>query len=304
MQILSSRCHSARRLPIRELDARIAAGLTAALLSLAGATQLGRPTAQTRPEPPPYRILVTNDDGVRAPGIAAVAQVLQAIGTVIIVAPAEQQSSSGHGLITRDPIFRQDLTLPNGLKAIGLTATPASTVRVAIRAILQPKPDLVVSGINRGYNLGYSGYISGTLAAARDGAMFGVPAVAASLAEEATPRDYVAAAEEVLGVARRVKQFGLAPGTFLNVNVPPQPPGGYRGYRMTSQALAAGGDERFVEMKDPSGRSMYWNVFTAGGTAPEGTDMWAVTQGFVSVTPMKLGESDTSQMAALKKVFE
>jgi 5'-nucleotidase len=73
---------------------------------------------------------------------------------------------------------------------------------------------------------------------------------------------------------------------------------------MTSQALAAGGDERFVEMKDPSGRSMYWNVFTAGGTAPEGTDMWAVTQGFVSVTPMKLGESDTSQMAALKKVFE
>ena len=75
--------------------------------------------------------------------------------------------------------------------------------------------------------------------------------------------------------------------------------GGYRGYRMTSQALLAGGDESFVEMKDPSGRSMYWNVFKEGGTAPEGTDMWAVTQGFVSVTPMKLGESDTTQMSAL-----
>ncbi len=283
---------------------RVLTGLTVAMLLLTGAARLGQSSAQTRPEPPPYRILVTNDDGVRAPGIAAVAQILQAIGTVIIVAPSEQQSSTGHGIITRDPIFRQDLTLPNGLKAIGLTATPASSVRVAIRAILQPKPDLVVSGINRGYNLGYSGYVSGTLAAARDGAMFGVPAIAASLAVAATPGGYVAAAEEVLGVARRVKQFGLAPGTFLNVNVPPQPAGGYRGYRMTTQALAAGGDEGFVEMKDPSGRSMYWNVFKEGGAAPEGTDMWAVTQGYVSVTPMKLGESDPSQMAPLRKVFE
>ena len=88
---------------------RLLTGVTAVLL-LTGATHLGRPSAQTRPEPPPYRILVTNDDGVRAPGIAAVAQVLQAIGTVIIVAPAEQQSGSGHGLTTRDPVFRQDLS--------------------------------------------------------------------------------------------------------------------------------------------------------------------------------------------------
>jgi 5'-nucleotidase len=283
---------------------RLLSCLTVVVLLLAEGIGTSRPSAQTRSEPPPYRILITNDDGVRAPGIAAVAQVLQAIGTVIIVAPAEQQSAAGHALITRDPIFRQDLTLPNGLKAIGLTATPASVVRVAIRAILQQKPDLVVSGINRGYNLGYSGYVSGTLAAARDGAMFGVPAVAASLAESATPHEYVAAAEEVLGVARRVKQFGLAPDTFLNVNIPPRPAGGYRGYRLTTQALAAGGDESFVEMKDPSGRAMYWNVFKEGGSAAEGTDMWAVAQGFVSVTPMKLGESDASQLAPLRKLFE
>lgn len=260
--------------------------------------------SQARPEAPPYRILVTNDDGVQAPGLAAVAQILQAIGNVIIVAPSDQQSSSGHGLVTRDPIYRQDLTLPNGMRAIGLTATPASVVRVAVRMIVQPRPDLVVSGINRGYNLGYSGYVSGTLAAARDAAMFGVPAVAASLADEATPRDYVAAAEEVLGVARRVKQYGIAPGTFLNVNIPPMPAGGYRGYRLTSQALAAGGDEGFVEMKDPAGRTMYWNVFKAGGTAAEGTDLWAVGQGFVSVTPMRLGETDVAQAPTLRKVFE
>ena len=280
----------------------IIAVVLVAVASSAPALRAG--ASQARPEAPPYRILVTNDDGVQAPGLAAVAQILQAIGNVIIVAPSDQQSSSGHGLVTRDPIYRQDLTLPNSMRAIGLAATPASVVRVALRMIVQPRPDLVVSGINRGYNLGYSGYVSGTLAAARDAAMFGVPAVAASLAEEATPRDYVAAAEEVLGVARRVKQYGVAPGTFLNVNIPPMPAGGYRGYRLTSQALAAGGDEGFVEMKDPSGRTMYWNVFKAGGTAAEGTDLWAVGQGFVSVTPMRLGETDAAQAPALRRVFE
>jgi 5'-nucleotidase len=269
-----------------------------------GVGLLGGAVAGQPREVPPYRILVTNDDGVLAPGLAAVAQILQAIGTVIIVAPQEQQSRSGHGLVTRDPIFRQDLTLPNGLRAIGLTATPATAVRVAMRMIVQPRPDLVVSGINRGYNLGYSGYVSGTLAAARDAAMFGVPAVAASIAEEAAPRDYVFAAEEVLGVARRVKQYGLPPGVFLNVNIPPHPEAGYPAYRVTTQALGAGGDERFAEMKDPSGRTMYWNVFKAGGTGPTGSDLWAVGQGFVSVTPMRLGETDASQIPPLKAIFE
>src|SRR4249920_80361 len=118
-----------------------------------------------RPDPPPYRILVSNDDGVRAPGIAAIAQRLQGIGDVFIVAPAENQSGKGHSIVTSEPIVRQDLTLPNGLNAIGLTATPASTVNVAILNILTPKPDLVVSGINFGLNLGYSSYVSGTLGA-------------------------------------------------------------------------------------------------------------------------------------------
>jgi 5'-nucleotidase len=274
------------------------------VLVLAAAAFTAALSAGQRPDPPPYRILVTNDDGVQAPGLAAVAQILQAIGTVSIVAPAEQQSSSGHGLVTRDPIYRQDLTLPNGMRAIGLTATPASVVRVAMRMIMQPRPDLVVSGINRGYNLAYSGYISGTLAAARDAAMFGVPGIATSTDERATLNDYIAAAEEVLGVARRVKQYGLAPDTFLNVNIPLPPAGGYKGYRVVSQALMGGGDESFVEMKDPSGRTMYWNVFKAGGTAPEGTDVWAVNQGYVAVTPMRLGETNPAQVEPLRKVFE
>jgi len=260
--------------------------------------------AQQRPQPPPYRILISNDDGVRAPGIAMVAQTLQAIGQVIIVAPAENQSGKGHSVVTTEPVFREDLTLPNGLTAIGLTATPATTVNVAIRNILNPKPDLIVSGINRGYNLGYSAYLSGTVGAAREGAMHGVPAIATSLAEAGAPRDYVFAAEEVLGVARRIKQYGLPPNTFLNVNIPAMPQGGYKGYLITTQALQQGGTESFVETKHPSGRSIYWSQYAEGGTAPQGTDMWAVSNGYVSVTPMKLGEMDPAQVDALKNIFK
>jgi 5'-nucleotidase len=255
-------------------------------------------------QPPAYRILISNDDGVRAPGLAAVAQVLQAIGQVVIVAPADNQSGKGHSIVTSEPIFRQDLTLPNGLTAIGLTATPATTVNVAIRNILTPKPDLVVSGINRGYNLGLSAYLSGTVGAARQGAMLGVPSIATSLAENGAPRDYFYAAEEVLGVARRVKQYGLPPNTFLNVNIPAMPPGGYRGYVITTQALQQTGEEQFAETKHPSGRSIYWNVYQEGGTGPAGTDIRAVSEGYVSVTPMKLGETDSSQFDQLRAIFK
>ena len=259
---------------------------------------------QFRQPPPPYRILVSNDDGVRAPGIAAVAQILQAIGQVTIIAPSQNQSGKGHSIVTSEPVFREDITLPNGLRAIGLTATPATTVNIAIRNIMAPRPDLVVSGINAGLNLGYSGYLSGTVGAAREAAMHGVPAIAASLAAAGVPRSIGAAAEEVLGVARRVKQYGLPPNTFLNVSIPALPEGGYKGYMITTQAMQRGGDETFAEMKHPSGRTIYWNVYEEGGTAPEGTDIWAVSNGYVAVTPMKVGETDAAQMNALEEIFK
>jgi 5'-nucleotidase len=233
-----------------------------------------------------------------------VAQTLQAIGQVIIVAPADNQSGKGHSIVTTEPVFRDDITLPNGLKAISLTATPATTVNVAISNILTAKPDLVVSGINRGYNLGYAAYLSGTVGAARQGAMLGVPAIATSLAEAGAPRDYVFAAEEVLGVARRVKQYGLPPNTFLNVNIPAMPQGGYKGYMITTQAMQQSGKEHFAETKHPSGRSIYWSQYEEGGTGPQGTDIWAVSNGYVSVTPMRIGEADPSQMDALRAIFK
>jgi 5'-nucleotidase len=263
-------------------------------------------SAQQVRQPPPYRILVSNDDGVRAPGLAAVAQILQAIGDVTIVAPAENHSGAGHSISTNnDAIFRDDLTLPNGLKAIGLTATPASTVNVAIRNIMKPLPDLVVSGINRGTNLGYSAYVSGTVGAARQAAMLGIPAIAASMAAVGVPRDLPYAAEEVLGVARRAKMYGLPPRAFLNVSIPEMPQGGYKGYMVTRLATQHGGEEGYVETKHPgTERTIYWNVYKENPAgAPQGTDVWAVANGYVSVTPMKIGETDESHIDTLKGWF-
>jgi 5'-nucleotidase len=241
----------------------------------------------------PYRILVTNDDGVRAPGLAAMAEALRTLGEVIVVAPSEVQSGASHSVVTIDPVFRDDILLPNGVRAIGLRTTPATTMFIALRNIVTPRPDLVVSGINNGYNLGYSVYRSGTVAGAREGAMYGIPAIAASMAAGDTA-DWAGAAAQVAAIARHLKDAPLGPNTFLNVNVPPAPPGGYKGVQVTSQAAMLGGTETFVEMRHPSGRPVYWSVYREGGNAPQGTDIWAVENGYVSVTPMRVGEYDAA----------
>lgn len=246
----------------------------------------------------PYRILVSNDDGVRAPGILAVAQALRALGEVTIVAPAENQSGKGHSITIYEPIFRDEVVLAGGLKATSLTATPASTVKVALANIVREKPHLVVSGINRGSNLGLSAYVSGTVGAAREAASAGIPAIASSLAMPAT--DYAAAAEATLRVARHVKEHGLPAGVFLNVNVPTGTAQALKGLVITSQAMASGGRESFAEQKHPNGRTLYWNVYEEGGSGPEGSDVWAVAQGYVSVTPMKVLEYDAEVAARLK----
>ena len=274
------------------------------VIALLVAAWLLTPAAAQFRQPPPYRILVTNDDGLRAPGVAVLAQILQAIGTPIIVAPSENQSGVGHAIVTTDAVFREDVALPNGLVAIGLAATPATTVNIALRNIVSPLPDLVVAGINRGHNLGLTAYLSGTVAAAREAAAHGVPAIAASLPATATAADLAFAAEEVLGVARRVKQYGLPSGTFLNVNVP-APADGYAGYIVTVQGAVRGGTQRFAEMQAPGERTVYWSVFDDATSAeqPEGTDIWAIGRGYTSVTPMRLGETDRAQLDVLREVF-
>ena len=268
-----------------------------ALCLLAGA-------AAQQPQPS-YRILISNDDGVRAPALSVLAQALRPIGEVIVVAPVDNHSGVSQALTATPPIAREDLTLTGGLAAIGLSATPATTIQIAIKNIVMPRPDLVVTGINTAYNLGVSAYLSGTVGAARQAVIEGVPAVATSMAAPAAARDLMSAAQQVAAIVRQVREHGLPSQTFLNVNIPPIPTGGYKGYQVTSQAAVRGGVERFVEGKRPgTNQTMYWSVYTEGAAAPQGTDIWAVNNGYVSVTPMRVGEFDEKLAVTLRGWFK
>lgn len=238
----------------------------------------------------PFRILVTNDDGVRAPGLLALVQALQPLGELTIVAPAENQSAKGHSITINDPIFVDQITLPGEIPAWSATATPASCVKVALGALMKEKPDLVVSGINRGYNLAAVTYVSGTVGAAREAALGGIPAIAASLAIEAHP-NYGPAAEMVRRVAEQAKARRLAPGVFLNVNVPAGTLEQFKGIQVARQSMQTGG-ERFEEQKTPYGRRYFWSVWNEPTGDVEGTDVWAVEHGYVAVVPLKAGEFD------------
>ena len=247
------------------------------------------PSAAQLVSAPPYRILISNDDGVHAPGILALALALRGSGEVVVAAPAENQSGKSHSITIGEPIYVDRVTLQAGLDAYSITATPASSVKVAIGALMTPRPDLVVSGINRGYNLGRVTYVSGTAGAAREAALMGIPAVAASVAAEQP--DYAPAAEIVRQVVEMVRRNGLEAGVFLNVNVPPGAAGAIKGIQLTRQSSLTG-TERFEEQKTPWGRRFFWSVWNEPTGDPEGTDVWAVEHGFAAVTPLAAAEFD------------
>jgi 5'-nucleotidase len=271
-----------------------------ALTLLLAASALACVLAAQNTTPQAFRILVTNDDGVRAPGILAVAQALGSVGEVTIVAPAENQSGKGHGITTSDPIFVDRVTLAGGLPAFALTTTPASCVKVALGGLMPAKPDLVVSGINRGYNLGMVTYVSGTVGAAREAALNRIPSIAASLAVEQT--DYAPAAEMVRQVVEMVRKNPLEPGVFLNVNVPPGTTNAFKGIQVTRQSRMTG-TERMEPQKSPTGRQFFWSVWSEPTGDAEGTDVHAVDHGYVAVTPLRVGEFDQTTFDAWRTKF-
>jgi 5'-nucleotidase len=269
------------------------------LVVVLAASPLAR--APSAPQPPaPYRILLTNDDGVRAPGIVAAAQTLRAIADVTIVAPAANQSGKGHSITIEDPIYVDSLTLSGDLQATSVTGTPATSVKVALGALLAQKPDLVVSGINRGWNVGSVTYVSGTVGAAREAALAGLPAIAASLASEES--NYGAAAEVVRQVVQIARRVRFERGVFLNVNVPAGSSSAIKGIQLTRQS-ALTGVERFEEQRSPRGRRYFWSVWNEPTGDVEGTDVWAVEHGYAAVTPLRATEFDAGAYESLRTVI-
>jgi 5'-nucleotidase len=240
-------------------------------------------------------IVVSNDDGIRSPGIKALASAMQAVGHVVVVAPDRERSAAGHSLTLSHPL-RSDEIAPGWHSVDG---TPTDCVNLAINGILRRrKVSLVVSGINKGANMGDDITYSGTVAAAMEGTLLGIPSVAFSLATW-DRFDFAAAGAFAEKVARRVLDRGLPKDTLLNVNVPPVPESEIRGVRATRMGKRIYGDA-IIRKRDPRGRYYYWiggDKLTHEGV-PD-SDLEAVEQGFISVTPLHL---DLTHFASLKSL--
>ncbi|GAB4401418.1 MAG: 5'/3'-nucleotidase SurE [Anaerolineales bacterium] len=236
------------------------------------------------------QILVTNDDGVSAPGLLALAQSLRALGEVTILAPDRNWSASGHVKTMERPLRVRETRLADGSPAYASDGAPSDCVALALLGLLPQKFDLVLSGINPNANVGHDVTYSGTVTAAMEAVIAGVPGIAVSLDSppEHGPLDYRFAAESALRVARRVVREGLPAGTLLNVNVPYLPASQIRGLMVTRQGLRVYRDE-LDRRVDPRGKPYYW----IGGEVPSGveeagTDFGALKAGYVSITPLQL----------------
>ncbi len=236
-------------------------------------------------------ILVTNDDGVMAPGLLALVQEMRKIGRVSVLAPDRNWSASGHVKTMERPLRIKEVRLADGSRALASDGAPSDCVALGLLGLLPEKIDLVVSGINPNANLGHDVTYSGTVTAAMEATIGGVPGLAVSLD---SPRnhlieiDYQPAARVAAQVAKKVMQEGLPPGVLLNVNVPYRAYEDLKGLRFTRQGLRVYRDS-LDRREDPRGKPYYW----IGGEEPtgvpeDGTDFGALAEGCVSITPLHL----------------
>ncbi len=232
----------------------------------------------------PY-ILITNDDGIFAAGIYALWEAMTDIGDVIVVAPDSEKSAVGHAITIADPIRTQPVTRRSGFTGFAVTGTPADCVKIAVRSLLDRKPDLIISGINSGANVGNNIIYSGTVSAATEGTMLGIKSMAISL-EGFRGKHWETAQAFARILAKKVLNNPLPWGTLINVNVPDIAQNEIQGIQVARQGNVFFHD-RFEEREDPRGRHYYW--MTGESVDPskaDDADNVLLEQGFVTVTPI------------------
>ena len=244
-----------------------------------------------------YVILVSNDDGVRSEGIGALAEALKDLGTVYVVAPDRERSAASHSLSLTHPL-RVEKVSP---RVYSVDGTPTDCVNLGVNGILRGKKiDLLVSGINKGANLGDDITYSGTVSAAMEGTLLGIPSIAVSLVTRTRFRFDTAAAMAV-DVARKVLKRGLPDDTLLNVNVPNAAREEIKGVRVTRMGKRVYGD-LIVEKRDPRGKKYYWiGGDNLNSEDVPGSDLEAIEEGFISVTPIHLDLTNYAALRALRK---
>lgn len=246
-------------------------------------------------------ILLSNDDGILAPGLCALYRELRQLGDVDVVAPESPQSAAAHGITVGGPITVRRVHVQDLFFGHAVAGRPADCVKLGITELLADPPDLVVSGINDGANVSINVLYSGTVAAAAEGALLGFPAIAVSM-RQGEERDFNRAAQLTLPIIRQLLDHGLAAGQLININLPDLTPGPPRGIRVVPQATRMIKD-RFVRHPGPDGRDYYWLTGTdfdfkeAQGRAL--SDLDAVDQGYIAVTPLQF---DLTQYALMEQL--
>jgi 5'-nucleotidase len=240
-------------------------------------------------------ILVSNDDGIHSEGLHALEAALQKLGEIYTVAPDREQNAVSHALTLHRPLRIEEVAP----RRFAVNGTPTDCINLAVKGFLPVRPNLVVSGINKGANLGDDITYSGTVSAAIEGSLLGIPSIAVSLVLREKPFHFAAAAEFTAVLAAEVISQGMPTDTLLNVNVPNLPRSEMKGYRLTRQ-----GKRRYAETIDaridPRGKKYYWIGGDDLGFDPdEGTDCVAVHEGFISVTPLHV---DLTNYRALQEM--
>jgi 5'-nucleotidase len=240
-------------------------------------------------------LLISNDDGITAPGIQVLSGRMSSLGKVTIVAPDKNRSGASNSLTLESPVRIRE----TGDRTYSVSGTPTDCVHIALTGLLEKDPDMVVSGINAGANLGDDVIYSGTVAAAMEGRFLGFPALAVSLVFTERPQHYSTAAEAVALLVEQLRKDPLPADTILNINVPDLPLQQIKGFEVTRLGHRHRA-EPVVKTTDPRGRPMYW----IGPAGPEqdagpGTDFDAIRRGYISITPIHV---DLTRYQALEQV--
>ena len=248
-------------------------------------------------------ILVTNDDGIMAPGLKSLINVMCELGKVVVLAPDKPQSGMGHAITVASPLRIQQIHSNNGYLEYTCNGTPVDCVKLAIDIVLKKKPDLLVSGINHGSNSSINVIYSGTMSAALEGAIEKIPSIGFSYLDSSFKADLSVAEKYVKIISQNVLINGLPPYTCINVNIPAFKAKEIKGIRICRQALAFWSDEYF-ERTDPSNRKYYWLTgVLENNDKNEDTDEWALKNKYVSVVPVQADLTAHHAIDKLKKTF-
>lgn len=244
--------------------------------------------------------LVTNDDGIDSPGIHALVQSMRRLGDVVVVAPDRQQSAVGHALTVSSPLRATPFYREGSMLGYAINGTPADCVKLAISTLLETRPDIVVSGINHGSNTSVNAIYSGTVSAATEGTLMGIPSMAVSLDNFDQASDMSLAADVAYSVASRLRDMQLPAGTLLNINVPHIARADFKGLRFTRQGRSMWKDMYDVR-KDPQGQPYYWltGEYITLEPLPDADDL-AVAEGWAAITPLHYELTNIDEFTRLK----